>query len=272
MSSPAICAAPRVTSTSPIKSPSARVTEPFGIMRESGFARAVISPVLYTASAAIPKITTNPPTVRQDISALFILSERAEDMRIRGSVIAVPPRLFLARYKNPFARAAVKCITSRIYPAFAFWNIPAATVPTIKSGPDVDVNAVMLGRERGFNVVYGNTKNEAVLRDFGVAPRRTRAVVIALDNVATARDTILTVRQIAPRAKIFARARNLADTQELLKLGVTQALPETIESSFLLGTGVLEHLGVSAGKIDNLLTYLRSDNYSGVEQTIADRG
>ena len=135
---------------------------------------------------------------------------------------------------------------------------------------DLDVNAVMLGRERGFNVMYGNTCSDAVLRDLGLS-RRTRAVVVALDNVATAKNTILTVRNIAPRVKIFARARNLADSRELLKDGVVQALPETIESSFFLGSGVLAHLGISDAKINNLLEQLRSDNYAGVEQTISDK-
>ena len=135
---------------------------------------------------------------------------------------------------------------------------------------DLDVNAVMLGREHGFNVVYGNTSSDAVLRDFGLMPRRTKAVVVALDNVSTAKDTILTVRNIAPKVKIFARARNLADSKELLKEGVTEVLPETIESSFMLGQGVLTHLGIPEKKINKLLNDLRSDNYAGVGKTIAD--
>ena len=143
-------------------------------------------------------------------------------------------------------------------------NIPYVAI-------DLDVNAVMIGREHGYNVVYGNTSNDAVLRDFGLAPRRTRAVVVALDNIATARRTIHTVRNIAPRVKIFARARNLADTHELLKLNVTEALPETIESSFMLGSGVLSHLGVPDSKIAALLDTMRADNYSGIDGTIADR-
>lgn len=143
-------------------------------------------------------------------------------------------------------------------------NIPYVAI-------DLDVNAVMIGREHGYNVVYGNTSNDAVLRDFGLAPRRTRAVVVALDNIATARRTIHTVRNIAPRVKIFARARNLADTHELLKLNVTEALPETIESSFMLGSGVLSHLGVPDTKIAALLDTMRADNYSGIDGTIADR-
>lgn len=135
---------------------------------------------------------------------------------------------------------------------------------------DLDVNAVMVGREHGFNVVYGNTSSDAVLRDFGLMPRRTKAVVVALDNVSTAKDTILTVRNIAPKVKIFARARNLADSKELLKEGVTEVLPETIESSFMLGQGLLTHLGIPEKKINKLLNDLRSDNYAGVGKTIAD--
>mgnify|MGYP001776990459 CR=1 FL=1 len=218
-----------------------------------------------------------PETHQEILTAIIIVSIMLtpilvaifDFLRRRGWILSRYPMRTIADIDSSVKPAVVICGFGRVGQIVA-QMLESQKIPYVAL--DLDVNAVMLGRERGFNVVYGNTKNEAVLRDFGVAPRRTRAVVIALDNVATARDTILTVRQIAPRAKIFARARNLADTQELLKLGVTQALPETIESSFLLGTGVLEYLGVSAGKIDNLLTYLRSDNYSGVEQTIADRG
>lgn len=126
---------------------------------------------------------------------------------------------------------------------------------------DLSVNAVMLGRESGYNVVYGNSTNADVLRTFGLAPRHTRAVVVALDNATTARETVLTVKSIAPRVKIFARARNLADSKLLLKEGVAEALPETMESSFSLGYGLLEHLGVSDAKIDALLTDMRANNY-----------
>lgn len=218
-----------------------------------------------------------PETHQEILTAIIIVSIMLtpilvaifDFLRRRGWILSRYPMRTIADIDSSVKPAVVICGFGRVGQIVA-QMLESQKIPYVAL--DLDVNAVMLGRERGFNVVYGNTKSEAVLRDFGVAPRRTRAVVIALDNVATARDTILTVRQIAPRAKIFARARNLADTQELLKLGVTQALPETIESSFLLGTGVLEYLGVSAGKIDNLLTYLRSDNYSGVEQTIADRG
>lgn len=126
---------------------------------------------------------------------------------------------------------------------------------------DLSVNAVMVGREAGYNVVYGNSTNADVLRSFGLAPKKTRAVVVALDNATTARETVLTIKSIAPRVKIFARARNLADSKLLLKEGVAEALPETMESSFSLGYGLLEHLGVSDARIDALLADMRANNY-----------
>lgn len=136
---------------------------------------------------------------------------------------------------------------------------------------DLDVNAVMMGREMGFNVAYGDTTNRDVLADFGLKPRRVKAVVVALDNANTARKCILTIKSIAPRIKIFARARNLADSQMLMREGVAAALPETIESSFMLGYNVLSHVGVSDDKINDLVCDMRSDNYSELSTVISDK-
>lgn len=136
---------------------------------------------------------------------------------------------------------------------------------------DLDVNAVMMGREMGFNVVYGDTTNRDVLVDFGLKPRRIKSVVVALDNANTARRCILTVKSIAPRVKIFARARNLADSQMLMHEGVETALPETIESSFMLGYNVLTHVGISDEKINDLVCNMRSDNYSALSTVISDK-
>lgn len=135
---------------------------------------------------------------------------------------------------------------------------------------DMDVNIVMLGREHGYNVVYGNSTNADVLTDIGLNPHKTRAVVVALDNASTARDTVITVREIAPRIRVFARARNLTESKLLVKEGAQIALPETIESSLFLGYGVLEHLGVSQNALTRILNELRQDNYARVEDPISD--
>ncbi|MDO4423675.1 MAG: hypothetical protein Q4C08_02655, partial [Pseudomonadota bacterium] len=93
----------------------------------------------------------------------------------------------------------------------------------------------------------------------------------ALDNASTARKTVLTVKSIAPRVKIFARARNLADSQMLMREGVVSALPETIESSFMLGQGVLNHIGIPDAQINDLLSEMRHNNYSALSTVISDK-
>jgi voltage-gated potassium channel Kch len=135
---------------------------------------------------------------------------------------------------------------------------------------DLDINAVMMGREMGFNVVYGDTTNRDVLMELGVKPHRVKSVVVALDNANTARKCIIMVKSIAPRIKIFARARNLADSQMLMREGVQTALPETIESSFMLGYSVLSHAGVSDSKIERLVFDMRLDNYSALSTVISN--
>lgn len=136
---------------------------------------------------------------------------------------------------------------------------------------DLDVNAVMMGREQGFNVVYGDATNTDVLRDFGLHPRKIKSVVVALDNATTARKSILTIKSIAPRIKIFARARNLADSKILIAEGVDVAMPETIESSFFIGYSVLSHIGVNDNDIQDLLDDMRDNDYAALSTVISDK-
>ncbi len=136
---------------------------------------------------------------------------------------------------------------------------------------DMDVSTIMIARARGQNVVYGDTTNERVLREFGLHPRKIRAVVVALDNAGTARSAVRAIRAIAPRMKIFARARNLADSRVLLKDGVFSATPETIESSFFLGHRVLNQLGTSDSEIKKMLSEMRADNYMELSSQISDK-
>ena len=136
---------------------------------------------------------------------------------------------------------------------------------------DLSVNAVMLGRENGYNVFYGDSTNQSVLREFGLAPRRVKAVVVALDNTSTARNAVLTIKSIAPKMKIFARARNLVESRALIKEGAQEAWPETIESSLMLASGVLEQLGVSDTTISNTIAEMRAENYSELDNAISDK-
>ncbi len=133
---------------------------------------------------------------------------------------------------------------------------------------DDNVDEVVIAREAGYNVIYGDSKKKAILLAAGLKPRKTKAIVISLNEEIAARDIVQTLQGIAPRMKIFARAHNLKSSHELLKMGVTSATPEIIESSFILGASVMEKLGLSKPKINSLVEYLRENGYEHVKKPL----
>ena len=133
---------------------------------------------------------------------------------------------------------------------------------------DDNVDEVVIAREAGYNVIYGDSKKKAILLAAGLKPRKTKAVVIALNEETAARDIVQTLQSLSPRMKIFARAHNLKSSSELLKMGVKSATPEIIESSFILGANVMENLGLSKPKITSLVDYLRENGYENVKKPL----
>ncbi|MBR0212723.1 MAG: cation:proton antiporter [Alphaproteobacteria bacterium] len=136
---------------------------------------------------------------------------------------------------------------------------------------DGNVDEVILAREAGYNVIYGDSKKASILQAAGLKPRKTRAVVISLNDEVVAREIVHTLNTIAPHVKIFARAHSLKSSKELLSMGVKSATPEIIESSFILGGEVLSNIGLSKNKINELTEYLRTDGYENVGKPISTK-
>ena len=133
---------------------------------------------------------------------------------------------------------------------------------------DGNVDEVVMARELGYNVIYGDSKKKAILLAAGLKVRKTKAVVISLNDEVAARDIVQTLHGISKRIKIFARARSLRSSRDLLQMGVKSATPEIIESSFILGSDVMESMGLSKPKINALIDYLRENGYENVKKPI----
>ena len=140
-------------------------------------------------------------------------------------------------------------------------NIPYVAI-------DANVDEVVMARESGYNVIYGESRKKSILLAAGLKPRKTRAVVISLNDEVVARDIVQTLQAIAPRIKIFARVHNLKSSRELLAMGVKSATPEIIESSFMVGSNLMMGLGLSRAKINALVESLRSDGYVNIKKPI----
>ena len=111
----------------------------------------------------------------------------------------------------------------------------------------IDSDASIVARERkaGHNIYYGDAANAEFLKRCGLA--EARALAITMDNQVRADDVARVARTLREDLKIIARARDERHAQKLYALGVTEAVPETLESSLQLGEALLVETGVPMG-------------------------
>ena len=112
---------------------------------------------------------------------------------------------------------------------------------------DADVDCVTAGRRDGFPVVYGDVVRAELIERLAID--RADAVVLTMDDPALSVRIARRVRALAPALTVIARARDAGHAAELYKAGVTDAVPETLESSLQLSEAVLVDLGVAMGPV-----------------------
>ena len=112
---------------------------------------------------------------------------------------------------------------------------------------EADIDAVTEAREQGYPVVFGDVARGDLVDRLRLA--EARALILTMDDpVLTVRLT-RQLRRTAPDLTIVARARDAAHAAELYRAGVTDAVPETLESSLQLSETVLVDLGVAMGPV-----------------------
>ena len=76
-----------------------------------------------------------------------------------------------------------------------------------------------------------------------------RALVVTLDNPSAVEAVVQAARAERPDLTIVARARDARHATQLYEMGVTDAVPETIEASLQLSEAVLVDVGVPMGHV-----------------------
>lgn len=92
-------------------------------------------------------------------------------------------------------------------------------------------------------IVLGDASRSELLRKLGV--HRAAAVVLTMDHMAAAMQTVRAIRREFPDVPIVARARDEKHAMDLRNAGANLVVPETLESSLQLSGFALEALGVS---------------------------
>ena len=123
---------------------------------------------------------------------------------------------------------------------------------------DADVSVVTRARAAGKPVYYGDASRPDYLRRCGL--ESARAVVVTMDSPRANEMVVETTRRLRRDVTLVARARDSDHARALYELGVTDAVPETIEASLQLSEAVLVDVGVPMGLVIASI-YEKRDEY-----------
>jgi CPA2 family monovalent cation:H+ antiporter-2 len=112
---------------------------------------------------------------------------------------------------------------------------------------DLDAGRVAEERARGRPVYVGDAGRPEILARLRL--EEAQALIVTLDQPATAERTVTAARRIASRLPIVARARDAAHARKLLELGADAVVPEAVEASLQLAGRAFEIVGLPAEEV-----------------------
>lgn len=112
---------------------------------------------------------------------------------------------------------------------------------------EADIDTVNAARRDGYSVLFGDVARSELVDRLNLG--RAKALVLTMDDPVLTAHLTKRVRGWVPGLTILARARDASHAAELYRAGVTDAVPETLESSLQLSEAVLVELGVAMGPV-----------------------
>ena len=110
-----------------------------------------------------------------------------------------------------------------------------------------DARAVETARRAGETIFFGDAARSDFLARCGLG--EAPALVVTMDDPDGAEAIVAVARALRPDLTIVARARDARHAQRLYDLGVTDAVPETVEASLQLSEALLVEIGVPMGLV-----------------------
>jgi CPA2 family monovalent cation:H+ antiporter-2 len=112
---------------------------------------------------------------------------------------------------------------------------------------DADIDNVTAARRMAYPVLFGDVARHDFVERLHLD--RAEALILTMDDPVQTVILARRVRSWAPHLTIIARARDAGHAAELYRAGVTDAVPETLESSLQVAEAVLVELGVPMGPV-----------------------
>ncbi len=112
---------------------------------------------------------------------------------------------------------------------------------------DSNIDTVAACRKEGFPIIFGDVARPELVDRLNLG--HASALVLTMDDPVLTVQLTKRVRGWCPNLTIVARARDARHAAELYRVGVTDAVPETLESSLQLSEAVLVDLGMAMGPV-----------------------
>ncbi|KAK2662782.1 hypothetical protein Ddye_001356 [Dipteronia dyeriana] len=120
---------------------------------------------------------------------------------------------------------------------------------------DLNPSVVKASRKLGFPTLYGDGSRPAVLQSAGISS--PKAVMIMYTGKKKTTEAVQRLRLAFPTIPIYARAQDLMHLLDLKKVGATDAILETAETSLQLGSKLLKGFGVMSDDVTFLSQLVR---------------
>lgn len=125
---------------------------------------------------------------------------------------------------------------------------------------DLDPARVVMARQAGDPVIFGDSADEDVLRGLGLD--KASALIVSFSDPSTALAIIRAVRRLQPELPVLVRTQDDTRVDELKNAGATEVVPETFEASLMLVSHALLLLNVPLSKVVRTIGDIRADRYS----------
>ncbi len=135
---------------------------------------------------------------------------------------------------------------------------------------DLDLERIAMARAAGEFVVYGEANRETLLKAAGL--ERAVAVAITIDHFEAVLRITKMVRRLNTHLAILVRTRDDAHLEALLDAGATEVFPESLESSLMMGTRLMQCIGVPEAEIRKQIAQIRADRYEPLRRFFHAQG
>jgi CPA2 family monovalent cation:H+ antiporter-2 len=133
---------------------------------------------------------------------------------------------------------------------------------------ELDPDQVRAARAQGVLAVPGDASRADGLVHAGLLT--AKVLVVAVDDRAAARRAVALARDLAPSVQIVVRTRFLEDTEELMRLGASQVVPENFETTLAIFGRVLRELHVPRASIAIQTELIRREGYQALRMPVPE--